>query len=525
MPTENEFIGGKGAYSLYEQYVSGGSQNKNRGRLEGEDSFRSDLSKYKIEKQTIVSGPSSKWDPANCGGVPLDYDGRNGLVYVDGSDSHTLLIGSTGSKKSRLVVMPTVRILAASGENMIICDPKGEIYNRTSSFLSRSGYQVHTINLRNPSRGDGWNILSIPYELYRTGEIDKACEFLNDMTINLIPITAKDPYWDYSARDMLFGLILLLFKICKESFQQNSTANMQNVFRLKEELFCSTESSYIQRTSLWKYAKQDDLIRMRLNGTVICPEKTMSCIISVFDQHLSFFSLQPQVMEMLRESTFNINDFGFGKNVFFIIMPDEKTTFHKLVVVFLKQLYELLIDTAFKKTDANRFPVRINVVLDEFSSLPTVSDFPQMISASRSRNIRFFLIVQSKHQLRQRYGEETSTIMSNCSNWVFLTTREIELLPEVSELGGSFGANREPLISVSRLQHLDKNTGECLVFNGRKNPYFSKLPDIDLYDQGIIEKIDCCTRSIREKSGLPLSFFESTASAIMNTSNLEKTQF
>ena len=182
-------------------------------------------------------------------------------------------------------------------------------------------------------------------------------------------------------------------------------------------------------------------------------------------------------------STFDLHNIGFGRDAVFLIMPDEKSTYHKVVSVFIKQMYELLIDNAYKMTKDNRFLSRVNFVLDEFSSLPQISDMPQMITASRSRNIRFTLVVQSKHQLRQRYGEETDTIMANCSNWMFLTSREIELLRELSELGGMTDSNHEPLISISRLQHLEKDAGECLIFSGRKHPYFTELPDINVYDQ------------------------------------------
>lgn len=483
MPDERNYIGGRSSRSMYEQYM-GNNQSDNKSRFESKNRFRDGLSAYKLSSQNITAGSSSQWDMKNCAGVPLDYDAIHGTVYVDGSDSHTLLIGATGSKKSRLVVMPTIRILASANENMIVCDPKGEIYCRTAKFLNENGYQVHAINLREPQKGDTWNMLTVPYHLYCNGEVDKAYEFINDMTINLIPIVAKDPYWDYSSRDLLFGLVVLLFKICNETELSEDLVSMQSVLRLKEELFPSSDSDVVQRTKLWKYAKEDDFIRTRLIGTVICPEKTLSCILSTFDQHMSCFSLQPKVVEMLSRSSFDLNKVGFEKTAIFLIMPDEKTTFHKIIAIFLKQMYELLIDNAFKLTADGRFPSRINFVLDEFSSLPTISDFPQMIAASRSRNIRFILIVQSKHQLKQRYGEETDTIMSNCSNWMFLASREIQLLQEISELSGTTGTNYQPLVSMSRLQHLDKEKGECLVFCGRKYPYISLLPDIQIYDGG-----------------------------------------
>ena len=508
--------------SIYESYLNSGERSNNKSKFESRDVFRAGCSQYNMDTREITPGADCKWDIKNCSGVPLDYSPEYKTLFVDGTDAHTLVLGATGSKKSRLVVMPMVRTLAAAGENMIICDPKGEIYKRVADFLSDVGYAINVINLREPDKGDGWNMLAIPYQLFLAGEIDKACEFINDATINLIPVTAKDPYWDYSARDMLFGLILLLFTICKEKEQDSALANMQNVLKLREELFSSNSSSSIQNTNLWKFAKQGnfihDLIRMRLIGTVNCPEKTLACIVSTFDQHMSCFALQPQVVNMLSASTFDVKDIGFGKNAVFLIMPDEKTTYHQIITIFIKQIYELLIDNAYTIKPDNRYPVRVNFILDEFSSLPTISDFPQMIAASRSRNIRFTLIVQSKHQLKQRYEDETETIMSNCSNWMFLTSREIELLREISDLSGTESNNQQPLISVSRLQHLDKERGECLVFSGRKYPYLSRLPDIDIYDGGEYTEIEMETRKRLPMENMPADFFKSLVASQKQTS-------
>ena len=468
--------------SYYSAYIAKGNKGDNKGRFERTDAFRFGFSRYELKSEEVIPGALSKWNAPNCSGFPMDYDRNNNCIFMDGSDGHCLLIGATGSKKSRLVVMPTVRLLAASGEAMIVCDPKGEIYRRTANYLEKHEYNIRAIDLRDPEKGDGWNILSVPYTLYLDGNIDKACEFINDITANLIPITSNDPFWDYSARDMLFGLTLLLFKICKEKQQPADLVNMRSLLKLRSELFSSTNSMRISNSPLWRYAKEDELIRARLQGTVVCPSDTMSCIISVFDQHMTSFSLQPKMVSLLSHSTFDLHDIGFGKTAVFLIMPDEKTIYHQIVAIFIKQMYELLIDNAYKNTQEYRFPTRVNFLLDEFTSLPKMTDMPQMITASRSRNIRFMLVIQSKHQLKQRYAEEAETIMSNCSNWLFLTSRETELLREISELSGVTGSNREPLISVSRLQHLDKEAGECLVFSGRKYPYFSYLPDIEEYD-------------------------------------------
>jgi len=97
-------------------------------------------------------------------------------------------------------------------------------------------------------------------------------------------------------------------------------------------------------------------------------------------------------------------------------------------------------------------------------------------------------MAQSQWQLRQKYKEDADTIKGNCENWIFLTSRELDLLKDVSTLCGdtflkdSIGVQRTyPLISVSELQRLKKELGEALILHGRNYPFVTHLPDIDDY--------------------------------------------
>ncbi len=134
--------------------------------------------------------------------------------------------------------------------------------------------------------------------------------------------------------------------------------------------------------------------------------------------------------------------------------------------------------------------IRVNYILDEFSSLPTVKDFPAMITAARSRNIRFNLFVQSKNQLINRYNTEAETIQSNCNNIIFLTSREINLLSEISNLCGTMYDERisKPVVTISELQRLDKHNGEALILSGRFKPFISNLLDIDYFNVNTTEE-------------------------------------
>lgn len=430
------------------------------------------------------------------GGVPVLGDEGEENIYVDSQDSHTLVLGATGSKKTRIVVMPTVRVLGYSGESMVISDPKAEIYNRTAGELEEQGYHIVVLNFRNPALGESWNPLYIPYQFYMQGDVDKACEMVNDIANNFIASDSadKDPFWRDSAANLFFGLALILFKLGKETGEGEMMVNISNLYKLRRQLFDKDPSM----TGIWRYVSDDEIIAPALSGTVLTAKDTRAGIISVFDQKIRHFVCQPSLLDMLSDNTIDFEQICERKTAVYLIMPDEKTTFHMMISLFVKQSYEYLINKAQNSLDG-KMTVRLNYILDEFSSLPTIKDFPAMITAARSRNIRFCLIVQSKKQLVQRYSDEAETIQSNCTNWIFLTSREVPLLEEISTLCGRVNEGRLPLVSIFTLQHLDKSRGEALMLCGRLKPYFAFLMDIDLYDnkQYKIRNLECLERRER----------------------------
>ena len=434
------------------------------------------------DREELITLPKtpSLFKQGGMGGVPLIFDETTKKIYVDHTDKHSITIG-----QSRLIAMPLVRILAAAGESMIISDPKAEIYHRTYEYLNNKGYAINVINLRTPRISHGWNPLALPYAFYKEQDLDHAYEFANDIATNLTVIdkSEKDAFWDNSAGTLFFGLILLLFKYCYEHNEPDCSVCISNVIELRNVLF---STKYPEKSALWKYAKTDRFIETMLIGTVTTAEVTRQGILSVFDQKMRAFSVQPALLDMLSKNESDYDHISEKPSVVYLILPDEKTGYHNLVSLYVKQSYEYLIYKAQNKSDENKnLGVRVNYILDEFSSLPAITDFPAMITAARSRNIRFNLFLQSKKQLFLRYGEDCDTIMSNCENWIYLSTRELGFLRELSELCGETNtANKKPLLSVSDLQRLDKNKGQALILSGRNKPLISNLPDIDYYDNG-----------------------------------------
>ena len=155
-----------------------------------------------------VHEPDYTYDAA---GVPLYSE--KGKIWVDDGESHSLIIGATGSGKTYCIVNPLVHILAKKGESMVITDPKGEIYENNANFLRDRGYNILLLNFRNPQKGNMWNPLSLPYILYKSGNYDKSNELLRDLAINILhEEKTDDPFWQNTSADYFVGLAQGLFQ-------------------------------------------------------------------------------------------------------------------------------------------------------------------------------------------------------------------------------------------------------------------------------------------------------------------------
>lgn len=103
--------------------------------------------------------------------------------------------------------MPLIVSLAQAGENLIVTDPKGELYDRTAGLLQHRGYQVYCLNFRSMDK-DCFNILSYAAEVYRNGDQNKGLSLLSDIVNALAEEQrqrAKDNFWPDTAALWLNG--------------------------------------------------------------------------------------------------------------------------------------------------------------------------------------------------------------------------------------------------------------------------------------------------------------------------------
>lgn len=431
------------------------------------------------EMKAVLKEVDPKAETSDYAGIPLIS--KNGKLWVDDGESHNLVIGATGSGKTVNTVLPSIKVLAKKGESMVLTDPKGELFEKTGGLLKAKGYDLILLNFRNPQKGNAWNPMTMPYQLYKNDNKDKAIELLDDLALNILYEENSgnaDPFWEKTSADYFSGLALGLFEDApEEKININSISLTTTVGEEK----CGG-STYVKEYFNMKDPNSPAYINA--SGTIMAPNETKGSIISVFKQKVKLFSSRENLSEMLSYSDFSLRSIGERPTAVFIIIQDEKKTYHSLATIFIKQCYETLIDVA--QEHGGKLPCRTNFLLDEFANMPPLKDVTTMITAARSRQIRFTMIIQNFAQLNQVYGKENAeTIKGNCGNIIYLISTELAALEEISKLCGEVKSKKDdktastPLVTVSDLRQM--KLFDQIVLRMRMQPFkTSFVPDFKI---------------------------------------------
>jgi len=439
---------------------------------------------------------------AEHAGIPLIS--KNGELWVDDGEYHNLVIGATGSGKTVSTILPTIKVLAKKGESIICTDPKGELYEKTGAMLKDRGYNIILLNFRNPQKGNAWNPLTLPYRLYKNGNQDKAIELLDDLALNILYEENSgnaDPFWEKTSADYFSGLALGMFE---DTTEEKININSISLTTTVGEDKCGA-STYVKE--YFNMKDPNSAAYINASGTIMAPSETKGSIIAVFKQKIKLFSSRENLSEMLSYSDFELESIGKEKTAVFIIIQDEKKTYHSLATIFVKQCYETLIDVA--QSHGGKLPCRTNFLLDEFANMPPLKDVTTMITAARSRQVRFTMIIQNFAQLKQVYGAENAeTIKGNCGNLIYLISTELAALEEISKLCGEVKSKKDdktastPLVTVSDLQRMKQF--DQIVLRMRMQPFKTSFtPDFKI-DWG--KKYGTIDYPEREKK--PVSVFD-----------------
>lgn len=429
-------------------------------------------------KKRLTKVNLSDLSELEAGGIPIISDGKN--VYIDAGDNHTVLLACSGMKKSICGFMPLIRILAAANENMVITDPKGELYNREAGFLKSQGYNVRCLDFRTMDK-DCFNVLRYAATVYRSGDKDKGLSLLSDI-INALAEDqrhrAKDPFWPDTGALWLNGTGAIMMDAYPKIEQVNvlnwSDFNVRGSASIVEDHLLST--------------MPDNTVKAALKQCLSSAENTFKSILITASSFLMMFNQNPKLATMLSHSTFTLEDLIKPKTALFLVTDDTASTADPILGMIISQIQSFLVDKAYH-SKTGKLNVRMNFVLDEFASIP-IPNMDKALATHRSRNIRYYLCVQSLALLKERY-ENPEKLLSNCASTLYLGSTEHELLRELeAKLGTtcitSDGKER-PLCSQAELMTLERTWSrkEAIYMNLAEGiRYCTMLPSIEAYDIG-----------------------------------------
>lgn len=418
----------------------------------------------KEEMKKILTPVNLKTGVKNAG-VPMMYDDE--YLYVNDKASHTLVIGSSGCGKTQTTILPMVKLAMMAGESIVLNDVKGDIYKKTAHEFEKNGYKIVILNFDKPNLGNSWNLLTLPYHLFKNSDKDKALELVEDLGYYLFndpSETVSDPFWINSVIDYFTGITLFLF----ENADANEI-NLNSIYNLANYLIDNPKA-------LLNRIDKNSSIYFNVCGTLNSPIETRSGIIATFNQKIKKYVCRENLANMMSKTDFDITNISNEKTVIYIVSGNSSYS-SNLIPLFVNQVFNSV--NMYGRSEKKM----MNILLDEFDTLLPIKNFAKIINYSQGIGIRFVVVVKSYIDLINIYGKENIEIIKMCfGNIIYLLSNDIYTLEEISDLCGRCINDKkeiEPLITIEELKML--NYFEAIILISRMMPFRTKLmPDYEI---------------------------------------------
>lgn len=156
-------------------------------------------------------------------------------------------------------------------------------------------------------------------------------------------------------------------------------------------------------------------------------EVTQGCIELMLGEKLNTFVTEGAMSFALNSSQTDFAEMGRRKIALFLNISDMERSQDKFLNLIYTQAFYTLCRSADKDYPDHRLKVPVRIILDDFASNTTISDFDKIISVIRSREIYVSIILQSITQLYGMYGRgKGQTIINNCDNCLYLGGQDVE---------------------------------------------------------------------------------------------------
>lgn len=352
-------------------------------------------------------------------GIVVGCEG-NTTALVDTGDVHVLMIGAAGVGKTAFWLYPCIEYACASGMSFLSVDTKGDVMRNYGNIAKEYGYHVSVVDLRNPTRSNGNNLLHLvnkymdlylenPDQLVYKAKCEKYAKIISK-TIILAGMDAssfgQNAYFYDAAEGLLTATILLVAEFCEPSKR-----HIVSVFKIIQELLAPSpgRKGKNQFQQLMELLPNDHKAKWFAGAALNTAEQSMASVMSTALSRLNGF-LDSELEQILCFDTeLDAERFCNEKSAFFVVMPEENPNTFFMVSLIIQQLYREILAVADEH--GGKLKNRCVFFADEFGTIPKIESAEMMFSAARSRRLQIVPIIQSFSQLDKNYGKEGAEII------------------------------------------------------------------------------------------------------------------
>ena len=355
-------------------------------------------------------------------------------ALVDCDDIHCLMIGASGVGKTAFFLYPNLEYACASGMSFFASDTKGDLA-RNYGAIARDcyGYQVAVVDLRNPTRSDGYNLLTLinhymdvcrrePANLAARAKSEKYAKILSKTIINPDGENfAQNQYFYDAAEGVLTAVTLLLAEYLPPKRihgELRERRHIVSVFKLVQELIApSILPGKNEFQLLMDRLPEEHKAKWFSGSALTAAEQSMASVMSTVLSRLNTFLDSELEQVLCFDSAIDAESFASKRSAIFLILPEEDATKNFMAGLMIQTLSRELFSVADEHD--GKLPNRVVFFCDELGTMPAFDILP-LFSAGRSRRLTLVPIIQSLAQLEKNYGKEGAEILTdNCQDTIF----------------------------------------------------------------------------------------------------------
>ena len=369
-------------------------------------------------------------------GLVLGCTGKKGQLtaLVDSDDIHCLMIGASGVGKTAFFLYPNLEYACASGMSFFASDTKGDLA-RNYGAIARDcyGYQVAVVDLRNPTRSDGYNLLTLinhymdvcrkdPTNLAARAKAEKYAKILSKTIISPDGENfAQNQYFYDAAEGVLTAVTLLLAEYLPPKRihgELRERRHIVSVFKLVQELIApSILPGKNEFQLLMDRLPEEHKAKWFSGSALTAAEQSMASVMSTVLSRLNTFLDSELEQVLCFDSAIDAESFASKRSAIFLILPEEDATKNFMAGLMIQTLSRELFSVADEHD--GKLPNRVVFFCDELGTMPAFDILP-LFSAGHSRRLTLVPIIQSIAQIEKNYGKEgAEIIMDNVQDTIF----------------------------------------------------------------------------------------------------------